>query len=279
MGQVVGVDQADCLLFASALHSVPQLLAQEVSFFFVCCHSPWYLILPVLTHFPMRLIGHRGVPVLATENTLPSFCEAARLGVMEVEFDVRLASCQTPVVIHDENLRRTHGKDLWVAATPAATLASFGVPRLADVMSELDRLGLRATVEIKACSPDVFPHVLSFCIPGGHTLSSFDTRWMKQAVGLPLVVPLQWTVGALDAIRPIRVPAPVLEGRVGEVAADIDRITPAGVARARDLGLKVLSYTIRRRAQLQKAVRLGLDGVFVDDPEAVRGWVAEIAPS
>lgn len=223
----------------------------------------------------MRLIGHRGVPVSVTENTLPSFREAFRLGVQEVEFDVRLASCQTPVVIHDETLRRTHGQDVRVSTTPATVLAGFGVPTLAEVIAELDTMDLHATVEIKVCSPGTFPSVLSLCRPGRHTVSSFDVQWMRRAQDFP-PTPLQWTVGALDALRPARVPPAVLAGHVSEVAADIDRITAAGVVRARGLGLSVLSYTVRTRRQLHKAVKLGLDGIFVDDPSAVRAWISEL---
>src|SRR4051812_17116518 len=53
------------------------------------------------------IIGHRGAAAVAPENTLVSFEKALRDGADGIEFDVRLASDDVPVVIHDATLRRT----------------------------------------------------------------------------------------------------------------------------------------------------------------------------
>ena len=47
------------------------------------------------------IIGHRGVPVVALENTLPAFEAAIAAGADGIEFDVRLSSDGVPVIIHD----------------------------------------------------------------------------------------------------------------------------------------------------------------------------------
>ena len=58
--------------------------------------------------FPRLLIlGHRGAPQEATENTLESFSLAVSQGADGVELDVRPAADGTPVVIHDDALDRT----------------------------------------------------------------------------------------------------------------------------------------------------------------------------
>jgi glycerophosphoryl diester phosphodiesterase len=53
------------------------------------------------------IIAHRGASAVAPENTLAAFARALRDGADGIEFDVRLAHDQVPVVIHDARLSRT----------------------------------------------------------------------------------------------------------------------------------------------------------------------------
>ncbi|XP_041693660.1 glycerophosphoinositol inositolphosphodiesterase GDPD2 isoform X1 [Coregonus clupeaformis] len=69
-----------------------------------------------------NLIGHRGAPMLAPENTLMSFIKSVECGVIAFETDVQLSKDRVPYLMHDHNshfLRRTTdvlqkfpGKDL-----------------------------------------------------------------------------------------------------------------------------------------------------------------------
>lgn len=53
------------------------------------------------------IIAHRGASAYAPENTLAAFRAAIDAGADGVEFDVQLAKDGVPVVIHDDNLKRT----------------------------------------------------------------------------------------------------------------------------------------------------------------------------
>lgn len=53
------------------------------------------------------VIGHRGAPVAAPENTLSAFREAVAQGVDMVELDVRMSKDDQIVVCHDETIDRT----------------------------------------------------------------------------------------------------------------------------------------------------------------------------
>ncbi len=55
--------------------------------------------------------GHRGYCAKYPENTLISFEAALELGVDAIEFDVWLTKDKVPVLMHDENARRTCGVD------------------------------------------------------------------------------------------------------------------------------------------------------------------------
>ena len=55
----------------------------------------------------MIAIAHRGASTIAPENTIAAFDEALSLGCRAIEFDLRLTSDGTLVVLHDETVNRT----------------------------------------------------------------------------------------------------------------------------------------------------------------------------
>ncbi|XP_070699360.1 glycerophosphodiester phosphodiesterase domain-containing protein 5-like [Pempheris klunzingeri] len=56
---------------------------------------------------PPALIGHRGAPMLAPENTLMSFEKAVEAGSEGLETDVTISFDGVPFLMHDRTLRRT----------------------------------------------------------------------------------------------------------------------------------------------------------------------------
>jgi glycerophosphoryl diester phosphodiesterase len=77
---------------------------------------------PLLDPDARLVIGHRGSPVEAPENTLPGFEAAVRRGADAIELDVRLTADGAPVVIHDVTLDRTTDRTGPVAAFTLAEL-------------------------------------------------------------------------------------------------------------------------------------------------------------
>jgi glycerophosphoryl diester phosphodiesterase len=69
------------------------------------------------------VIGHRGNRAHAPEDTLPSFAQAAGLGVDALEMDLHLSRDGVPVVIHDPTLDRTTDARGAVAERTVAELA------------------------------------------------------------------------------------------------------------------------------------------------------------
>ena len=54
-----------------------------------------------------EIIAHRGYSAVAPENTLAAVERALEAGADAVEWDVHVAACGTPVLIHDASLGRT----------------------------------------------------------------------------------------------------------------------------------------------------------------------------
>ncbi len=73
------------------------------------------------------VLGHRGAPALAPENTLESFRRALELGADGLELDVRRSGDGRLVVVHDPRVgaRRVAR---WIRWSPAATCSRSSYP-------------------------------------------------------------------------------------------------------------------------------------------------------
>lgn len=70
----------------------------------------------------MLIIGHRGAAGVAPENSLEALRAGVEAGADMLEFDVHLTIDRVPVLIHDNNLMRTHKKRLFVHSSTLAEL-------------------------------------------------------------------------------------------------------------------------------------------------------------
>ncbi|MGW4053739.1 glycerophosphodiester phosphodiesterase [Streptomyces sp. NPDC004779] len=85
----------------------------------------------------VTVVGHRGDPYRARENTLASIGSAFEAGADAVEVDVRLTEDGVPVLLHDDTLKR-----LWRHDRPLSSLTheqlreltGGGVPTLRDAL-------------------------------------------------------------------------------------------------------------------------------------------------
>tara|TARA_R110002126_G_scaffold23750_22_gene83073 strand:- start:24420 stop:25952 length:1533 start_codon:yes stop_codon:yes gene_type:complete len=74
---------------------------------------------------PPWILGHRGAPREAPENTLASLRRALEIGVDGIEYDLRGNASHEPVLMHDEDLART--------TDAKGPLAARGLPELFGV--------------------------------------------------------------------------------------------------------------------------------------------------
>lgn len=82
-----------------------------------------------------KLVAHRGFASKYPENTIEALDAAVQLGVKNVEIDVQLTKDLVPVMLHDDNLKRTLGKNLGVLDNEATQLK--GVETLVEVVNWL----------------------------------------------------------------------------------------------------------------------------------------------
>ncbi len=230
------------------------------------------------------LIGHRGAAADAPENTLGSLAHAAGQGLTWVEFDVRLARDDVPVLLHDRSLARTTGVDRLIDDVRSGELAAIDagswldpfwsserVPTLVQAVDACIVLGLVPNVEIKAERGANATLVRA-------VTAILRTRW---PAGRPLPLLSSFSVAALYHARlaGYRWPlAMVTGGRMprlwswhaavlgcASIHVDAPLATPELIARVHRAGRKVVVYTVNSQAAAEALWEAGVDSVISDN--------------
>ena len=228
------------------------------------------------------VIAHRGASADAPENTLAAFRLARRLGAGMVELDVRQTKDRRLVVLHDPALTRTTGARAAVASRTLAELAdldagSWFAPRFArervpTLAAVLAALGPRMAVNIEIKSgrrpyPGLEARLVAWLRRLGWArralISSFHlapltrVRRLHPTVAIGILVH-PWSPDA--ALRRAR--------RLGAVSVHPPArvVTAPLVDRLHAEGLLVLPYTVDRRDDQARLLRLGVDGFFTNRP-------------
>lgn len=109
-----------------------------------------------------QLIAHRGYSECYPENTLVGLEAALNAGANCVEFDVQFSKDSVPVVIHDNELKRTTGEEGFVNQTTATQLESICAGEVKRFGSQFDGEPiptLAAVLKLLAQWPEVMAFV------------------------------------------------------------------------------------------------------------------------
>jgi glycerophosphoryl diester phosphodiesterase len=214
----------------------------------------------------MHVIGHRGCPALAPENTIAAFNAAAeRLDWVEV--DVRRCGTGELVVFHDQTLTRLTGTTGVVSKTSLADLRALriddsdeSVPTLAEVFETLPA-HVAVNVELKESGLAADLAALVTDVPNEILVSSFDAgalREVQAATDLPIAFLFggHWddslhVADELDCVA---------------VHPHYDLLSAARVAEAHEAGFEVNTWTVPDGAVVDTLREWHVDGVIVDDP-------------
>lgn len=224
----------------------------------------------------MEIIAHRGASASAPENTLAAFDLAHAQQADGLEFDVRLAACGTPVVIHDATLQRTHGMEAAVDTLEAGALEALGVPLLATVLwryGEDMRLFVEAKTRQAAVAAAAQMALLHHAGMEAHRqiLISFDHSALAEARALyPAVM-----VGASFEAPPVPRQAKALACHPAWLVVRADGITPTVATEAQQQGLLIAAWTVNDHAESRRLKALGVQALMTDTPLAVRAGLYE----
>jgi glycerophosphoryl diester phosphodiesterase len=219
------------------------------------------------------VVGHRGAPAVAPENTLEGFRVAKALGVDLIEFDV--------LPLPDGRIVVAHSLEELAPALPtlAEVLAWFtdeapevglhvdfkGNGRVEEAVDLLSRHGVEDRAVLSSASPSVLRAAervtgrvrLALTYPDDR-LGIARRRFLRPVVEAGLE--------ALRVSLPQRLPGLVRRHRAGALMLQHRVVSRAAVARAHALGVPVLAWTVDDPADVERVVDAGVDGVITNDP-------------
>ncbi|MFJ9693309.1 glycerophosphodiester phosphodiesterase [Kitasatospora sp. NPDC101183] len=224
------------------------------------------------------VVGHRGSPRTAPENTMASFDSALDQGADWLETDVQTTRDGVPVLMHDATVdRTTNGKgavgDL-TAAQVAALRVTIGpgpaqpVPTLEQLLERLDGSNATLLMEIKwQRTPEDVTRIARIAAgSGAHVvLYSFSADHLRRAHAAAPALPMVLIQGSGLAENPGDLP---LRG----VALESTLAGAARIAEERKAGREVYVWTVDDEENWQTMAARGADGLITDLPGPARRW-------
>jgi glycerophosphoryl diester phosphodiesterase len=233
------------------------------------------------TPHALWVVGHRGAPRRARENTIESFDFAESLGVDAVEFDLRQTRDGEAVVFHDEQIqlgnqrlpvRSFTTREIEKLLLPSE-FGEYRVPRLEEVFHRYGS-ALRYVVEVKVASST---HRLTMARRIGHLASTFGVtkRCLVASFDSELVKLMREVDPAIATSflfdRPVALPEP---GRPTPLFPPVDAIGPAKdlvtasmVDQATRSGLSVHPWTADEHQEIRRLIALGVASVTTNAPD------------
>jgi glycerophosphoryl diester phosphodiesterase len=236
------------------------------------------------------VIAHRGASGYAPETTLEAYRFALRIGVDGIEMDVHRLEDGVIVAIHDADVERTtNGRgqisELTLTELKALDAGSWfnkkfpkkarpeyvglKVPTLQEIIDLTKESGVKLYIEIKnpECYHLMESSLLSL-IRDNHVEKR--TRFMSfssQSVGKIKALDPSMQTALLIAGSTEDPVAATLQVSADELGIRYNLADPSLVDAAHESGLSVSVWTVDRTVDLQRMIRLGVDGIITNYPD------------
>lgn len=228
--------------------------------------------------------AHRGFARNGDENSMAAFERAVALGYRYLETDVRVTADGVALAFHDASLDRTTDRSGRIRALPWS-----------DVRSA--RIAGREPIPLLAELLSAWPHVqVNIDVKDDHSLgAAIDVIRQSRAIERVCVGAFAddrvaairaalgpsacTSLGPLEALR-LRLPGRPRRAPAGQCAQVPFRIGRFDLVDARyleiahNLGLQVHVWTVNARADMERALDLGVDGIMTDRADVLRDVLA-----
>lgn len=220
------------------------------------------------------VLGHRGSPNGAQENTIASFRLALDEGADGVELDVQLTRDGVPVVFHDDAF--TTGEKIAELTFAEMREVAHGlranVHTLEEVLRELAGKGF-VNIEIKAAGREA--EVLAIArktMPKDTFLfSSFLPEVVAAYRKLAQDVPAIWIVAEQMSLEQALEVVHRIDAR--GIAFYHELITPELAGFFKIHNVPLFTWTVNEPAEAKRLVDIGVCGIITDEPKRVVGTI------
>lgn len=213
------------------------------------------------------VLGHRGSPREATENTLRAFDLAMRAGADGVELDIQRSRDGVPVVVHDDDLDRTMAVRGVVARLDHAAiqrLTGAALPSFEQAAAWAAASGALLNVELKAAGIEepVLEILGRTRLLGRTFISSFDPEIVRRVGEIGpsttrFFLTERWDSDAIEAFG--------ASGASG-VCLRHDAADPTTLALLATAGVPAVIWTVNDAARIRELLRAGVYAIITDDP-------------
>ena len=233
-----------------------------------------------MTNRPPRILGHRGAPRRARENTLEAFRFAREEGADGVELDVHRSFDGALIVHHDAEI-----EGFGVLSERPLTEIRAEFPWLATLAEVLDSCrGLLVNIEIKNSPNDVdfdpdervaaaVVELLATRTPRDDVIvSSFHLPSIDRVHALDRSIP----TGYLTSVRPSPLEAVAIAAAGGHTAVHpffgvlADRGAATLIEAAHSAGLALNTWTVNDGEEIARLAAAGVDAIITDVPADAR---------
>ena len=223
-------------------------------------------------------IGHRGAPVLAPGYTIESFIKAFKTGIKGIELDVQLSKDGKLVVFHDWNLENKSGspgkiEDMNYSGIRDLSLENNCQIPLLDGVLEICPKDRFVNIEIKSryylnaqLVEKVVKMIQKYKMEKLVVISSFNPFVLQFVKKIIPVLPTAYLWSSEDAPFLFNSPLWIWICRPDGFHIDINNADEKIISWVRKKNLNILAFTVNNSFDLSKAQKLGLDGIFTDDP-------------
>ncbi len=222
--------------------------------------------------------AHRGARLVEPENTVPAFRVALEAGATGIETDVWLSSDGEVVCTHDAVAGKGRRRRK-VASSTAAELAEIGVPRMADVYSELGT-AFECSVDVKTA--DAADALLDVARRYGTLerlwVCSPDLELLRRLRAEPAVKLVH-----SDRRRSIDVPMERHAYNIGGIGLDAMNMHhsewSAGlVSLFHRFDVRAFAWDTQEVRHIRAVLKMDIDAIYCDRPDRMVATVAEWTP-
>lgn len=227
------------------------------------------------------IVGHRGAPRRARENTIASFDFAESFGADAIELDVRLTRDGEAVVFHDEDVvlgtqrlpvRTFTGREIEKLVIPSE-LGEYRIPKLEQVFHRYGTT-FRYIVEVKS-SPGMAMGTMArrvaklasvFGLTRRCLVGSFDAEFVKRMHEAFPEIATSYIFDRGVALPAPGQPAPLFPP-VDAIAPRKDVVTPTLLAQAAGANLSVHPWTVDEAAEIRALLTAGVASITTNAPD------------
>jgi glycerophosphoryl diester phosphodiesterase len=239
------------------------------------------------------IIGHRGASIYAPENTLAAFKLAVEQAAPAIEFDVKLTSDDQIVIIHDANVTRTTDgqglvakkslneiKQLDAGSWFSTEFKGEKIPTLEEVFDTVGRKVLMNIELTNYATPSdrLVDRVVELVKMKGMVSQVYFSSFLGTNLARVRKLLPECGIGYLTYAGPTRLLQKIFQSpprSINSLNPYRGSVTKRMINHEHGLGRRILVYTVNDADEMRNLFKLGVDGLFTDDPRTGNYVAAE----